>query len=234
MRGWQRLLCSFGDDDDPGQGGGGGGGGNDDPPAGGNKKPDPPTPQGIVLTPEQAAAVAAGQPLVLNDDQFKGGVKGRLNAYAAEKRELEAKLKQYEDETAERERKKLEEDGKLQELLVLERSEKARLQDQITELTLRSAFAAAASKANVVDVEAAYLLAKASPEWAEVKTEGGQVAGMETVVASLIEARPFLVAQTKPKTVGGQTNPDPTKKAPEEAPKTFQEARQRLNALTTQ
>jgi len=230
---WFPHLCFFAAD---GDGGGGGGGGGSDSPKDPPKPPadppkDPPAPQGIALTAEQAAAVARGEPLVLNDDQFKGGVQQRLNTYAAEKRTLEAKVKEHEDAEAERKRKKLEDQGKFKELLDLERAEKVRAIEQLADLSLKTTFATAASKVNIGDTEAAYLLAKASPEWANVKVENGAVVGLEAALEQLVKDRPYLVQSQSPKPpIGGPSNPDP--KTPEkEPPKTFEEAKRRMQSL---
>ena len=205
-----------------------------DPAAGGGPPAPEPQPAGVMvqLTAEQLAAVQRGEALVLGDDQFKGSVKDRLNSYAAANRDLQAKLKAHEDAKAEETRKQLEAQGEYKTLLETERGQTASLQSQLNEERIRNRFAAAASKANVVDVDAAFLLAKSSPSFAEIKLDAdGSVAGLDTVIETLVKDRPYLVStQPRSQPVGSPSSPGSTTPPPPAAPANAREAEAQFRA----
>lgn len=177
----------------------------------------------IKLTPEQREALSRGEELVLPDEVYSGAVQQRISAYTARAKAAEEKVAALEAQRAEEERKQLEEQQRFKELYEKERAEREKEAAARAEEALRSRFMLAAAKANVVDPEAAYVLARALDEWAEVKLgEDGKAAGLDETLQALIESKPYLVSQQQKKTsVGSASNPGDT---PPPQPKTLAEA----------
>lgn len=90
-------------------------------------------------------------------------------------------------------------------------SELSTLRESVKQERIRNAFITAAQAANIAYIDDAWALADRS----EINVgDDGNVVGIDAVIASLVEKKPFLVAQnpTKPKTIG-----DPTPSVEEKA-----------------
>ncbi|MBG9736579.1 hypothetical protein [Paenibacillus alvei] len=127
------------------------------------------------------------------------------------------KTKLTELQTAEDERKR----GELTEIerykadLEKEQASKQTLESELTTLResvkqerIRNAFITAAQSANIAYIDDAWSLADKS----EINVgDDGKVVGIDALIASLVESKPFLVAQnpTKPKTIGDPTDAPP-------------------------
>ncbi|MFZ4454327.1 phage scaffolding protein [Salibacterium aidingense] len=83
-------------------------------------------------------------------------------------------------------------------------------QAKVREQQIRNAFITEAQAANVAYVEDAYQLAQSDLSAVEVDEDSGEVSGVSDVVMSLIENKPFLLAQEskQPKKVGDSANHD--------------------------
>lgn len=204
----------------PGTGAGSGSGGQ-----------PPQTGFSVTLTDDQRKAIAEGKPLVLTDEQYTGGVRAQLNTERTRARTAEGQLEKIAKEREEQERKALEEQEKYKELYEREKADREKVSAQRATDLVRADFKLAALKAGIIDPDAAFLLAKSSPTFAEtVKVaDNGTVTGITEILKSLMESKPYLVAQSAPvpKPVGGPSNPGPTGGGPE--PKNATEAGEALS-----
>lgn len=124
---------------------------------------------------------------------------------------LKTKLVEYEREREEQQRAELTELERFKADLEKEQAAKQTLESELTTVResvkqerIRNAFITAAQAANIAYIDDAWALADRS----EVKVgDDGKVVGIDTVIASLVGEKPFLVAQNpaKPKTIGDPT-----------------------------
>lgn len=126
--------------------------------------------------------------------------------------DIRAKADKYEKESEERRLAELSEKERAEELAKKYEAEKAELAQQLETIKtqaerekIRNAFITKAQAANIAYIDDAIALADLSA----VKVTDEGVEGVDDVVKSLIENKPFLLAQAKkePKTVGGPSNP---------------------------
>ncbi|MCY9532972.1 hypothetical protein M5X04_27050 [Paenibacillus alvei] len=122
--------------------------------------------------------------------------------------DLKTKLTELQAAEDERKRGELTEIERYKADLEKEKSTKQTLESELNTLResvkqerIRNAFITAATAANIAYIEDAWALANKS----EIKVDDdGKVVGVDVLIASLVESKPFLVAQnpTKPKTIG--------------------------------
>lgn len=128
----------------------------------------------------------------------------------ADYEELKAKALEYEQKLEEQRLAELSEKERAEEIAKKyeeERNQYAKqleeLQSTIREEKIRNAFITKAQAAGVAYIDDAYKLADLSK--VEVG-EDGTINGIDDVVKALVESKPFLVGQQKPKPVGESTN----------------------------
>lgn len=132
-----------------------------------------------------------------------------------ELREAQKKLKKLEEDQAAADKKKLEEEGKLKELLDLTKGELDKAKAQIGELTISSAIEAAAVAKGFVDPKVAAKLIDRS----KIATgEDGTVSGLEEALTALATTSPYLVGTKPPGSPMPPSNPG---NQPGSAPGTF-------------
>jgi hypothetical protein len=183
-----------------------------------------------VLTDEQKAAIAAGRPLVLSDDQYTSGVRSQMESERRGRRVAEKSLADIAVQKEAADRAALEEQKRYQELYEKEKAAGEKVNAERRSELIRSDFLVQAIQAGVADPKVAYLVAQTMPEFSGVTIgEDGAIVGVEKVLKALVEAKPYLVTTTRPPSVGAATNPGRTDtSAP--APKTVQEAGEALSA----
>ncbi|QIC06113.1 hypothetical protein GOP56_11115 [Brevibacillus sp. 7WMA2] len=125
--------------------------------------------------------------------------------------ELKTKLAEYEREQEEKQRSEMTEIERWKTDYEKEAAAKQTLEQSVAEMEakyrqekIRNVFITAAASANIAHIDDAYILA--STDLAKVTfDESGNVVGMDSVIQSLVETKPFLIAQTKkePSTIGG-------------------------------
>lgn len=125
--------------------------------------------------------------------------------------DLKTKLAEYEREREEKQRAEMTEIERFKADLEKEQAAKQSLESELTTLResvkqerIRNAFITAAQAANIAYLDDAWALADRS---GVSVGDDGSVAGIDAVIASIVETKPFLVAQnpTKPKTIGDPT-----------------------------
>lgn len=131
--------------------------------------------------------------------------------------ELKTKISEYEKEREEKQRADMTEIERYKADLEKEQTAKQTLETELTTLResvkqerIRNAFITAAQAANIAYIDDAWALADKS----EVSVgDDGKVVGIDVVIASIVESKPFLVAQnpTKPKTIGDPAPPSEDK-----------------------
>lgn len=129
--------------------------------------------------------------------------------------DLKSKLAEYEHEREEKQRAEMTEIERFKADLEKEQAAKQTLESELTTLResvkqerIRNAFITAAQAANIAYIDDAWSLADKS----EINVgDDGKVVGIDALIASLVESKPFLVAQnpTKPKTIGDPTDVPP-------------------------
>jgi hypothetical protein len=127
--------------------------------------------------------------------------------------DLKTKLSEFEKQAEERRLAELSEKERLEEIAKKHESEKLTLAQQLDEM--RSAiqrekvvneFIKIATSNNIQYIDDALKLADLSA----VVIEDGKVVGVEDVVKSLVDNKPFLVGtKTEPKQIGNASNPNP-------------------------
>lgn len=122
----------------------------------------------------------------------------------SELRDAAKKLKKLEEDQAAADKKKLEEEGKLKELLDLTKGELDKAKAQIAELGTNSAIEAAASAKGFVDPKVAAKLIDRSKV---AIGEDGTVTGLEEQLTALATASPYLVGNKQPGTPMPPSNP---------------------------
>lgn len=127
-----------------------------------------------------------------NHPRFK-----ELNEKAKKADELEKKAKDDEQ-------KKLQEQGKYQELATKETQAREAAENALNTERKRNAVMAAATKAGAVDPEAAFKLV--DNEKLEV-SENGAISGVDDAIKNLQESSPYLFSQSSGKSVGSESNP---------------------------
>ncbi|MBG9774224.1 hypothetical protein [Brevibacillus laterosporus] len=125
--------------------------------------------------------------------------------------ELKTKITEYEREREEKQRAEMTEIERWKTDYEKEVTAKQALEQSVTEMEakyrqekIRNAFITAATSANIAHIDDAYILA--STDLSKVTfDESGNVVGVDSVIQSLVETKPFLIAQTKkePITIGG-------------------------------
>jgi len=180
----------------------------------------------VSLTEAQRKAVLDGQPLDLAEEQYTAGVRSQIGALKSRATSAERKLSEIATATEAAERKALAEQEKFKELYEREKAASEKLTAARQTDLVRAEFLLAATKANVVDPAGAFLLAKAMPIFAETIKVGeeGAVSGIDDVLKSLVEQKPYLIAsgQQRVTPIGGPTNPN--RGQPPVAPKDLAEA----------
>lgn len=125
--------------------------------------------------------------------------------------DLKSKLTEYEREREEKQRAEMTEIErykadleKAQSLHQTLESELTSMRESVKQERVRNAFITAAQAANIAYIDDAWALADRS---GVSVGDDGNVVGIDAVIASLVESKPFLVAQnpTKPKTIGDPT-----------------------------
>jgi vancomycin resistance protein YoaR len=181
----------------------------------------------VTLTDVQRKALLEGKPLELSDEQYTGGVRDQVEKERRSRRAAEKQLADIAKQREEEEKKALVEQEKYKELYEKEAAGHKTTQDARNADAIRSAFLVAAVRAGVVDVDLAFLAAKASPLFAKISLDdNGAVTGVNEVLEDLVKQKPFLVSQQR-QTVGGPSNPN-TGELP--APKTLAEAGDQLES----
>jgi len=174
--------------------------------------------------------------LDISEEQYTGGVRQHIETLKRRASTAERRLAEIASAQEEAERKALEEQERYKELYEKERQAREAEAVARREDTIRSRFLLAAQSKGVVDPDVAYVIAKTLPEFAGVALgEDGAVAGIDSVLDSLIGSKPYLVSQPKeqpkPQSVGTASNPAPQNLP---APKSLAEAGDRLEqALRT-
>ncbi|MGG0757556.1 hypothetical protein [Brevibacillus laterosporus] len=125
--------------------------------------------------------------------------------------DLKTKITEYEREREEKQRAEMTEIERWKTDYEKEVTAKQALEQSVTEMEakyrqekIRNAFITAATSANIAHIDDAYILA--STDLSKVTfDESGSVVGVDSVIQSLVETKPFLIAQTKkePSTIGG-------------------------------
>src|SRR5690625_1422228 len=145
------------------------------------------------------------------DEIIAKRIERERNKYA-DYEEIRKKAEQYEKEAEERRLAEMSEKERAEELAKKYEEEKSELARQLNELKsqvqqekINNAFIKAAQAANIEYVEDALKLADLS---AVEVDEDGKVKGVQDVIDSLIENKPFLLAQVakQPRKVGDATN----------------------------
>jgi len=185
------------------------------------------------LTDAQRNALLAGQPLVLSDEQYTGGVRDQMDVLRRRATSAERRLSEIAAAQEEADRKALEEQERYKELYEKERQRSSSIEAARKEDLLRHSFFLASTRAGIIDPEVALVVAKGLPAFADLQiTDEGKVTGVEELVKSLVESKPYLVVQTPkgggpPTSIGSASNPAPQTLP---APKTLAEAGDRLEA----
>ncbi|MGG0793172.1 hypothetical protein ABE137_03975 [Brevibacillus laterosporus] len=125
--------------------------------------------------------------------------------------ELKTKLAEYEREQEEKQRAEMTEIERWKTDYEKETAAKQALEQSVAEIEakyrqekIRNTFITAATNANIAHIDDAYILA--STDLSRVTfDESGNVIGVDSVIQSLVETKPYLVAQAKkePTTIGG-------------------------------
>ncbi|WP_276914105.1 phage scaffolding protein [Aneurinibacillus aneurinilyticus] len=125
--------------------------------------------------------------------------------------DIRKKAEEYEKALEEKRLAELSEKERAEEIARKAQEEKAELERKLAEYQaqverekINNAFITAATSANIAYIDDALRLADLS----SVKVEDGKVVGIEDVVKSLVENKPFLVKQatTQPKVIGEPTH----------------------------
>lgn len=165
----------------------------------------------LTLTEAQRKALLDGQPLELSDEQYTAGVRTQIATLKGRATTAERKLGEIAAAQEETERKALIEQERFKELYEREKVAGEKLTAARQTDLVRAEFLLAATKLNLVDPAGAFLLAKAMPAFAETirVSEEGAVTGLDDVLKSLVEQKPYLVAsgQQRVTTIGGPANP---------------------------
>lgn len=125
--------------------------------------------------------------------------------------EIRKKAEEYEKQLEEKRLAELSEKERAEEIAKKAQAEKEALEAQLNEFKaqverekITNEFIKQAQAANIAYIDDALALADLSA----VKVEEGRVVGVDDVVKSLIENKPFLLAQKQqPKTIGDASNP---------------------------
>ncbi|MCY9760419.1 hypothetical protein M5X06_12900 [Paenibacillus alvei] len=141
-------------------------------------------------------------------DALIGREKARAKKPFADYDDLKSKLTELQAAEDERKRGELTEIERYKADLEKEQMSKQTLESELTTLResikqerIRNAFITAATSANIAYIDDAWSLADRS---GVSVGDAGNVVGIDAVITSLVESKPFLVAQnpTKPKTIG--------------------------------
>ena len=214
--------------------------GEQDPPKKNGEEPPPPEPRRIQikLRQEQIDRLVHDGTLEVDEDQFTGVVRERMSQLTARAKGAEEKLAAVVAGLDEAERKALEEQEKFKELYEKERTAHEQTGAARKDDLLRSRFLLGATKAGVIDPDAAYLLAKSLPNFTQLKVDDrGEVSGLDALLKELVEAKPYLLSQKPTPTVGSPTNPTqqtqdrPPAETQEEANRRIREAVQKGGGL---
>lgn len=128
----------------------------------------------------------------------------------ADYEELKAKAVEYEKKLEEQRLAELSEKERAEEIAKKyeeERNQYAKqveeLQNAIREEKIRNAFITKAQSVGIAYIDDAYKLA----DFSKVEVgEDGSINGIDDVVKTLVESKPFLLTQSKPKPIGESTN----------------------------
>jgi hypothetical protein len=180
----------------------------------------------VTLTDAQRAALLRGEPLDLSDEQYTGGVRKDLEEQRRLRRAAEKQLAEIAKQREEEEKKALVDQEKFKDLYEKEQAAHVTTQGRRKTDAVRADFMVAAARAGVVDMDLAFLAAKASPLFEKVAVDDeGAVTGVKEVLEQLVKDKPFLVSGQQRQTFGGPSNPSTTETP---APKTLAEAGDQL------
>lgn len=136
--------------------------------------------------------------------------KGRVKSKFADYDELKTKLAEYEKQAEEKQRAEMTELERLQKDLEakgeVEQSLAKQLEDlqaQVKSEKIRNEFIKVATSNQIAYLDDAYSLADLS---AVTIGDDGKVVGMDDVIKSLVDNKPFLVAKKQSKPIGDPTN----------------------------
>jgi hypothetical protein len=150
-------------------------------------------------------------------DKKPSGLDKRIAKLLETNKELQARIDQQAAAQKEAEQKSLAEQGKFKELYEQQIKESEAQQARLNDEIARNRFLVLATKKGVVDPEGAFILAKAAATYGSTVSVGkdGAVSGIDTVLESLLEEKPYLIGKAaegddkKPekKPVGSSSNP---------------------------
>jgi hypothetical protein len=190
----------------------------------------------VKLTQEQVNRLVKDGTLELGEEQFTGAVRERMATLTARAKAAERRLAEIAAAQEEAERKALEEQERFKELYEKERQAREKEAAARKDDAIRARFLLAAQTKGVVDPDVAFVIARSLPSFGAVQVhDDGKVTGMDEVVETLVNEKPYLVSQPqqqpKPQSVGAASNPAQQSPPP---PKNLAEAGDRLEqALRT-
>ena len=189
----------------------------------------------VKLTQEQIDRLVKDGTLELSDDTFTGAVRDRIAQLTARAKGAERRLAEIAAAQEEADRKALEEQERFKELYEKERQAREKEASGRKDDAIRARFLLAAQSKGIVDPDVAFIIAKSLPGFGAVQVDDeGKVTGIDEVVETLVNEKPYLVSQPqqqKPQSVGAASNPAQQSPPP---PKNLAEAGDRLEqALRT-
>jgi hypothetical protein len=154
--------------------------------------------------------------------------KGRVKSKYADYDELKSKLSEYEQAQKEREQAEMTELERLQKQLEEKETFAKTLEEQLGEVKtqaqrekINNEFIKVATSHNIAYIDDAIRLADLS---AVTVGEDGKVAGVDDVVKSLVENKPFLLSKKQAKPIGESTNEGNREKSEKTAKQLLEEA----------
>jgi len=189
----------------------------------------------VKLTQEQIDRLVKDGTLELSDETFTGAVRDRIAQLTARAKGAERRLAEIAAAQEEAERKALEEQERYKELYEKERQAREKEATGRKDDAVRARFLLAAQSKGIVDPDVAFIIAKSLAPFGAVQVDDeGKVTGIDEVVETLVNEKPYLVSQPqqqKPQSVGAASNPAQQSPPP---PKSLAEAGDRLEqALRT-
>jgi len=190
----------------------------------------------VKLTQEQIDRLVKDGTLELSDETFTGAVRDRIAQLTARAKGAERRLAEIAAAQEEAERKALEEQERYKELYEKEHQAREKEATGRKDDAIRARFLLTAQSKGVVDPDVAFIIAKSLPAFGAVQVDDeGKVTGIDEVVETLVNEKPYLVSQPqqqpKPQSVGAASNPAQQSPPP---PKNLAEAGDRLEqALRT-
>jgi len=186
---------------------------------------------------ESSEAPSETQEKLLTQAEFEEALKKRLERERkkfekySDYDDLKKKLSEYEQQAEEKRLSELSEVEKAQELASKYEAElndlKAALDAERTkaqEQAIKNEFIKVASGANIIDIEAAIALSDLS---AVAIGDDGAVVGVDDVIKTLVENKPYLVAKKTTQPIGSATNSGTSKYVDKSADQLLAEAAQK-------